>query len=168
MNYDKALERNKQESIDSYIASQNYVWNGNPVKTEAEYKNALYEQSLVEQGVDPATIKKGVDEHPDVIKAKEIARQEADKEANSSMYNRFTKQFPDVKAEMIKPETWAKVSDGMDVTTAYIEQRNQDLETELKTLKQNATNEVKAPISGVSTHGTNPTTDKEFVGWEDD
>ena len=53
MNYDKAIERAKQESFqqarDNFIAEQGYSWNGKPITTEAQYKEALREQQLREE-----------------------------------------------------------------------------------------------------------------------
>ena len=46
MNYDKAVERARQEARDSWIADQGYEWKGKPIKTEAEYQSALKEQEL--------------------------------------------------------------------------------------------------------------------------
>jgi hypothetical protein len=44
MNYDKAVERARQEARDAWIAEQGYEWKGKPIKTEAEYKQALQEK----------------------------------------------------------------------------------------------------------------------------
>lgn len=50
MNYDKAVERARQESAqqarDAVIAEMEYVWKGKPIKTEAEYRQALKEKQL--------------------------------------------------------------------------------------------------------------------------
>lgn len=61
MNYDKAVERAKQEARDAWVAEQGYEWNGKPIKTEAEYKQALNEQKLAEK------IKAQYDNVPDEI-----------------------------------------------------------------------------------------------------
>lgn len=52
MNYDKAVERAKQEARDNWITEQGYEWQGKPITTEAEYKTALREQQLLEQHKD--------------------------------------------------------------------------------------------------------------------
>lgn len=61
-NYEKAIERAKQEAAqparDAYIAEQGYMWNGKPITTEAEYKQALKwqqeaERYATEKGVTP-------------------------------------------------------------------------------------------------------------------
>ena len=50
MNYEKAVERARQEAAqqarDSWIEEQGYAWKDKPIKTEAEYKQALQEQEL--------------------------------------------------------------------------------------------------------------------------
>lgn len=44
----EATERARQEARDSWIAEQGYEWNGKPIKTEAEYKQAIKEKELFE------------------------------------------------------------------------------------------------------------------------
>lgn len=49
MNYERAVEKARQEARDSWIAEQGYTWNDKPITTEAEYKQALKEQELAEK-----------------------------------------------------------------------------------------------------------------------
>lgn len=54
---EKVKEEVAQASRDSFIAEQGYVWNNEPITTEAQYKQALREQELIQQaeaqGKDP-------------------------------------------------------------------------------------------------------------------
>ena len=49
MNYEKAVERARQEARDSWIAEQGYEWKGKRITTEAEYKEALREKQLEDE-----------------------------------------------------------------------------------------------------------------------
>ena len=73
------------------------------------------------------------------------------------MYERFLQAFPDVQTKDIKPETWEKVRNGMDLTAAYVQQKNEELETQLKLLKQKEKNKNQAPVGGVTQHGSTDT-----------
>ena len=44
--YESETTKTKQEARDSWVAEQNYEWNGKPIKTEAEYKRALEEKEI--------------------------------------------------------------------------------------------------------------------------
>lgn len=83
------------------------------------------------------------------------------KQQTQAMYEKFMQIFPDVLPKDIKPETWDKVRSGMDLTAAYVEQRNQELETQLKLLKQKEKNKNQAPVSGVTQHGATNTQGKD-------
>lgn len=155
MNYDKAVERAKQEGIDTYIANQGYEWNGNPIKTEAEYKEALHEQELREKYSDlPEDVqneliesKKFRNEH----KAKETAaeqrvREYEEKEKNDVIFKEFVKEYPDVK-ELPQPVI-DEINNGVNLLDAYARYENKTLKEQLAALKegkeiekQNADNE---------------------------
>ena len=132
MNYDKAVERARQEAAqqarDSWIAEQNYEWKGKPITTEAQYKRALQEQELENK------IRAQYANVPDEILnellegkrfreeslAEKKAREEAEKKAQDekdfatrrdSMYNEFMTEFPEYDTEekwkSIPKEVWA-------------------------------------------------------------
>lgn len=88
---------------------------------------------------------------------------EIGQKAETEMFERFLTAFPEVKPENIKPETWARVKKGLDLTTAYIEQRNRELETRLKTLRQNGKNTASAPVGSVTAHGSADTAQDPFL-----
>ena len=126
-------------------------------QTEDDLVEALYNtyyQSLAEQqGLTPEQVKK---DHE--IKQRETAlnqKEQTDKQKQSTneMYDRFLTAYPEIKPTDIKPETWAKVNKGMDLTAAYVEQQNQDLRNKIKTLETNNANIKKAPVGGVTMHG---------------
>lgn len=175
-NYDKLQERLNELQSNPALSKYSKVQEVSALlgyQTDDELIEALYQthyqRTAEEKGLTPAQVRK---EHELAQKEKSLTEKEtaAQKQARESeMYSRFAENFPDVKAEMIKPETWVKVNAGMDLTTAYTQQVNEDLQNELKILKQNQANSKKAPISSVSKHGAEPTVSDPFLeGFDED
>ena len=122
LNYEKAIERTRQEAAqqarDSWIEEQGYAWKGKPIKTEAEYKQALQEQELENkirsqyQNV-PDEI---VDELLESRKFREQfqSQQKATKEQQdfatrrNSMYEEYLTEFPEQDPAAIPKEVWAE------------------------------------------------------------
>ena len=77
------------------------------------------------------------------------------------MYDRFLTAYPNVKPQDIKPETWEKVKAGIDLTVAYTQQVNEELQAQIKMLKQKEKNKSQAPVGGVTEHGTTNTQGKD-------
>jgi len=90
MNYDKAVERARQEARDAWVSEQGYEWNGKPIKTEAEYKQAVAEQELANKIKSqyanvPDEIVQQLLEVNDLKKWKqETEKEKADREAKSA------------------------------------------------------------------------------------
>jgi hypothetical protein len=174
LNYDKLQEKlneiqsnpalskfGKVQEVSSLLGYQN-----EDELIEALY-NTHYENEAKTQGLTPAQIRK---DHELSQKERALSEKEqsaAQQQQQNKMYADFATNFPDVKAEMIKPETWEKVNNGMDLSTAYTMQQNQDLMNELKIFKQNAENSKKAPVGSVSAHGSDMKTEKIFEGFDD-
>lgn len=129
LNYDKAVERARQEAAqqarDSWIAEQGYEWKGRPIKTEAEYRAALQEQELEEK------IRQQYADVPDEIvnellegkrfreqyqnqqkTFEERQRQEQAEQdfvsRRNSMYEEFLTEFPDHDPATIPKEVFAE------------------------------------------------------------
>lgn len=116
--------------------------------------NQYYDQVAKNQGLTPEQVKK---EHELKQREQSLNQKEQSnktKQQEQDMYAKFLQNFPNAKVEEIKPETWIKVQNGMDLSSAYIEQRNQDLESRIKAFEQNEKNAKKAPVTGVTTHGS--------------
>lgn len=122
-----------------------------------------YERTAETQGLTPQQIQKDYElsQKEKVVATKETSI--AQKQKDTEMYTNFAVNFPDVKAEMISQDTWGKVNSGMDLSSAYTMQQNQELKSKLKILEQNADNSTKAPIGGVSTHGSDTSKHDPFV-----
>jgi hypothetical protein len=132
--------------------------------------NRYYESEAEKQGLTPEQIRKDheLTQKERMIQQKEQAQSKA--EADRAMYSNFLRVFPNVKPEEIKAETWQLVNQGMDLTAAYVAQRNHELESKLKVMEQNLQNVKKAPVAGITTHGGGETAHKDafLEGFEED
>ena len=93
-------------------------------------------------------------------KVKDYEASEQSRQSNAKfdkMLQNFAKNHPDVRAEDIPPEVWAKVQAGADLEGVYATHKNSQLQGEIDTLKatieqlkQNKMNEQKAvgPVRG--------------------
>jgi hypothetical protein len=132
--------------------------------------NRYYETEAEKQGLTPEQIRKDheLTQKERMIQQKEQAQSKA--EADRAMYSNFLRVFPNVKPEEIKAETWQLVNQGMDLTAAYVAQRNHELESKLKVMEQNLQNVKKAPVAGITTHGGGETAAKDafLEGFDED
>lgn len=148
-------KKTAQEARDSYIAEQNYEWNGKPIKTEAEYKEALNEQELRDKYSDlPEDVqneliesKKFRNEYKEKeTEAEKRVREYEEKEKNDAIFKEFVKEYPDVK-ELPQPVI-DEINNGVNLLDAYARYENKTLKEQLAALKegkeiekQNADNE---------------------------
>ena len=107
-------------------------------------------------------------------KEQELAQKEAQlnaqltakeqEQASQAMYARFMDAYPDVKAEQIKPETWQKVDQGIDLVTAYTMQVNQELQNQFRQVQQVTKNKQTSPAVATSQNGSSePTKSDDFL-----
>lgn len=141
-------------------------------QSEDEMIDALFEhaynQKAETEGLTPEQIKKEYELQQKEKQINEKLSVEEKKQKETQMYAKFLQNYPDVKPEMIKKETWDKVNEGMDLSAAYAMQAYQELQSEIKILKQNEENQKKAPIGGVSKHGSDMTKNDAFLDGFDD
>lgn len=107
-------------------------------------------------------------------KEQELAQKEAElnqqltskqqEQASQEMYSRFMDAYPDVKVDSIKPETWQKVDQGIDLVTAYTMQVNQELQQQMKQAQQITKNKQTSPaVATTSNGGAEPTKGDDFL-----
>jgi hypothetical protein len=167
MNYEKAVERARveaaQQAKDSLIAEMGYTWNGQPITTETEYKQALAEQKLIEQYRDrdlpPEVIQELVESRRDrEERQQEKAARDADAKVQSE-YKDFLETFQSMNErqftdkDTIPQEVWDAVNKGQPLKFAYLEHHNKELRNQLKIAKQNQANTKKAPVGSVTAGG---------------
>ena len=114
---------------------QNSLYQSDEQLIDALYQN-YYQLIAQQRGLTPEQIQR---EH-ELNQERQRLQQEQEtiqqQQQANAMYERFLQSFPNVQPHDIKPETWEKVRNGMDLTAAYVQQKNEELETQLKLLKQ--------------------------------
>lgn len=171
MNYDKLQERLDALQNDPRLSAYEKLQQSSALlgyqsidELNEAILNQYYETIAQQQGLTPEQIRY---EHE--LKQREATlnqRMQAEQQqrATYAMYDRFLQAFPTAKPEDIKPETWAKVQSGMDLTTAYVMQQNEELSLRIQMLQQKEKNKQKAPVSGVTTHGSqDPAGEDDFL-----
>lgn len=135
MNYEKAIERARQEARDSYISEQGYEWNGNPITTEQDYHQALREQELIEQYQEKDIPQEVIQELIENKKFRETyetqQRQTQEKTEKEQDYKTFLESYPNIKADNIPTSVWEDVAKGKTLTDSYIKFENQLLKEKL-------------------------------------
>ena len=76
---------------------------------------------------------------------KESSKEENKEAERQQSFLRFSKEFPDVKAEEIPAEVWKDFAEGKgDLADLYARQENKRLKAELAAMKQNEENRKKS------------------------
>lgn len=168
LNYDKLQERLNSIQNDPRLSKYEKVQQVSKLlgyQTEDQLIDALYQNyyqlTAQQRGLTPEQIRKEHElnqERERLQREKEAAQKQ---QQTNAMYERFLQTFPNVQPQDIKPETWEKVRNGMDLTTAYVQQQNEELRTQLQLLKQKEKNKNQAPVGGVTQHGTTDVTAKD-------
>jgi hypothetical protein len=168
MNYEKAVERARQEAAqqarDSVIAEMGYTWNGQPITTEAQYKQAMAEQKLIEQYRDrdlpPEVIQELVENRRDREERQREKQTQAEQAKQQEAFNEFFQYFEqvndrrfDANKDILPQEVIDAVAKGQPLKFAYMEHHNKTLRDQLKIAKQNQSNSKKAPVGSVTAGG---------------
>lgn len=177
MNYEKAVERARQEAAqqarDAVIAEMGYTWNGKPITTESEYKQALAEQELINKYKDrelPEEVIKELIENrrfrEESMKEKQTKETQAKEQAQ---FAEFFEYFQDANGRAFDPakdsipaEVQEAVSKGVPLKFAYMEHHNKELRNRIKIETQNKANKAKAPVGGVTVNGGTPPTSEDL------
>jgi len=161
MNYDRLQERFDSFQKDPRLGKYDKVTEVSKLlgyQTDDELLDALfstyYENTANQQGLTVEQVRKDAELRQRENAFNQKAEAAAAAKAENGMYEKFLVAYPSIKTTDIKPETWALVKQGVDLTTAYTQQRNQDLEAQMKTMKQNLKNVKAAPGTGVTAHGS--------------
>lgn len=166
LNYEKAIERARQEAAqkarDEVIASMGMTWNGKPITTEAEYKQALAEQELINKYSDlPDEVRQELlESRRDREERQREKREREEAEKRQAAFNEFFDYFKaandrefDPQKDVIPLEVQEAVQKGVPLKYAYMEYHNKELRNQLKIAKQNQTNLKKAPVGSVTAGG---------------
>lgn len=166
MNYEKAVERARQEARDSLIASHGYEWNGKPITTEAEYHQALREKEIYDSLQDKGLPDEVVRELAESRKFRQQLESErtvksAEEKRNADFLS-FLETYPGVKPEEIPPAVWDEVNRGGSLVDSYrahentiLRQKVSKLEETLQIRQKNDQNAQTSPGS-VTGNGSVP------------
>lgn len=168
MNFDKAVERARQEARDAVIAEQGYEWNGKAITSEAEYKQALQEQEWMQQYQNQNLPEEVVQELIEGRKFREQSQAErqekAQQEQQTAEFRDFFNYFRELNGrdyvhdkDQIPQEVWEAQAQGVPLKYAYLEHHSKQLKTQLQTVKKNEENTLKAPVGSLSAHGSTET-----------
>lgn len=168
MNYEKAVERAKQEGIDAYIASQGFEWNGVPITTKTEYDQAIREQQWLQQIEEKYQNQEVPEEIVHELLESRRFREEAKaereakvaKEQKDAEYMDFFSTYRELVGkdfvtgqDTIPQEVWLASEAGKPLKYAFMEHHMKELQSKVQVLQQNQTNQQKAPVRSVSAHG---------------
>lgn len=164
MNYEKAIERAKQEAAqqakDAVIAEMGMVdYEGQPITTESRYREVLQEKEIRDKykDLDPELRKELIENRRFREQFQAQQQQQEQQIKQQQQFDEFIQSFPNVDPSTIKPETWEKVNAGIPLKYAYMEQERAELLTRTKVVEQNQKNKQRAPVTSVSAHGTGDT-----------
>lgn len=164
-----------QQARDSWIAEQGYEWHGKPIKTEAEYKQALKEQEIENK------VRQQYSNVPDELlnelveskrfREETLAEKKAreEKEAENKQYTDFLEAYPDVKPEDIPVEVWKEHKAGRNLLDAYVRYENQRLKDEMAKYQTQQQIEQANSKNAASSTGSAKTSGKTggFISKED-
>lgn len=163
MNYEKAVERAKQEARDAYIAEQGYEWNGKPITTESEYREALREQELLQQYQSydvPEEVIQELVENKKFREKYETEQQRVEREkAQERDFQNFLESYPDIKPDEIPVSVWQEVENGKSLIDAYMKYENKILKEKLnmtskqEQIEQRNQENASASIGAVKSNG---------------
>lgn len=165
-------KRVAQESRDAYIAEQGWVdHKGNPITTEAAYKQALKEQEMIDQYKSKELPDDVIQELVEGKKFRETyTQQQKESEQRAKQeedFKQFLETFPDVQTKDIPVEVWAEVDKGRSLVDAFTRHENKVLREQITKLtekqqieQQNAEN---AAISTGSVTGQGTATATRFT-----
>ena len=156
----------KQRARDEWISEQGYEWNGKPIATEAEYKEALREKELVEQYQSKGLPEEAVQELVEGKKFREkyesdVKAKQAEEQQKADLKD-FIAMFPDVKPEEIPIEVWKANAEGIPLRYAYSEHALKLTKAADMKVKANIEN-AQSSMGSVSTDGVNTVLTAEMV-----
>jgi hypothetical protein len=181
--------RAEQEAIDKFIANQGYVFDGKPIKTKAEYDEAMRinqererRAALEEKGIDPTIVDEYVNNNPTVKEAREALNKQKQEQFSQKNKVEFLEYFRnnnnrdfDPGKDSIPNEVWelseayekSNGKEGKSLVDAYMRHENSILRKKLQDIekgtKTQEINSVNAATSTGSVTGNGKPVTKEIT-----
>lgn len=161
MNYEKAIQKTKEETYqqarDAYIAEQNLEWMGKPIKTEAEYKQAIaesqYYEKMQEKQLPEEVINELLEGKRDREHRKAMETKAQQEQQQRQEFLEFYEQFPGINPDQIPDDVWKiKAEKGLSLSDAYVRYDYNKLKSQSHTANVNATN-AENSTGSVTGHG---------------
>jgi uncharacterized protein with von Willebrand factor type A (vWA) domain len=169
MNYDKTVERLKALENDPRFQKFDRVKSlaDRYQMNEDEFLDALqqqYEANEIQKLAQRENVPVEIAERLYKLEQRDSERQRREQESERSRQqeakqkteiNEFLQSFPDMKAQDIPQAVWDyKDKTGKSLTDAMMWHENQELKKQVLILRQNEQNLKKAPLGGVTSHGS--------------
>ncbi|MCU7522772.1 MAG: hypothetical protein HF312_21410 [Ignavibacteria bacterium] len=170
LNYDKvqerlqALESDPRLTLVEQLAQQQGMSVDEYVEAVRQYQEEAQLNELIQQNI-PEEYAKEMLENRRFREQLQQEQQQKQQEAQQQQeFQDFFKYFKEANGRDFIPETdtipdsvWQANQQGVPLRFAYAEHENQQLRHQLATLKKNQDNAKKAPVGGVTQHGSNET-----------
>lgn len=177
MNYDKLQEKLTQFESDPRLALIEELASENNMTTE-EYISAVKEHKeqeklnqLIQQNI-PEELAREILEtrklREEINSEKQTKVEEEKKNADFTDFFQYYKEANgkeyDHNNDPIPQEVWQANQNGVPLKYAYMEHQLSQLQSQMKTIKQNEENAKRAPIGGLTQHGSNsPEAEDDFM-----
>lgn len=160
MNYDKlqeklqALESDPRLQFVEELASESGMSVEEYLDAAREFREQQKLNELIQQNI-PEDLAREIMENRKFRQDFESKqKQQQEEEQKKQEYQEFFESFPDVKPDSIPPEVWQMHQQGVPLKYAYMQHDYNQLKEQVQVLKQNKENKQKAPVQGVTQHGT--------------
>lgn len=170
MNYDKVQERLQALETDPRLAFVEELAREENMTVD-QYLNAVNEyreqerlNQLVQQNIPEELAREILETRKFRDEIKTEKQTKAEEEKRNADFQQFFDYFKQANGRDFVPnkdeipqEVWSANANGVPLKYAYMEHHNNELKSQLQVFKQNESNATKAPIGGVSTHGSTET-----------
>lgn len=167
LNYDKvqerlqALESDPRLGFVEELAKEQGMTTEQYLQAVQEYKEQERINELVQKGISEDVAQELLENRKfrEQYEAEQKTKQEeAKKDKEFGEFFDFFKQANgrdfDSKNDQIPQEVWDANKNGVPLKYAYLEHHTKQLQAQLQTIKQNEENAKKAPVQGVTAHGS--------------
>ncbi|MFE8704131.1 hypothetical protein ACFYKX_26545 [Cytobacillus sp. FJAT-54145] len=167
LNYDKLQEKLQQFESDprlsfvEELAREQGMDVNQYLEAVKEWKEQERLNELVQKNIPEDLAKEILETRKMREEIQNEKKQKAEQEKQSQEFNEFFQFFKDANGRDYDPqndklpdEVWQMQNQGVPLKFAYMQHQHNELKTQLKILKQNEENTKKAPVTSVSTHGS--------------
>ena len=166
-NYDKLQEKLQQLENDpartlvEQLAQEQGMEVSEFITAYQQWQEQAKLEQLTQQNIPEDVAKEILESRKEREARKQQEKQQQEEAKKNAEAQDFFKYFSEVNGrefmpnqDKIPPEVFEMNAQGVPLKFAYMQHHNNQLQQQLKVLKQNKTNEQRAPIQGVTSHGS--------------